>query len=377
MSSAPPLNMSKNLIPLAKNPATITARLIPDDQNSAWNDLGQIPQPVRGFVLHRQLGSNWGTDKWFRDDPSTGRKAGGLTTYGQNSKSDAPGSVLYWNDPTGTPHDVRMVRDANGNWQYPASGGQIHHVHDNRWGWASGPVDSPYGDGALFVKLYGANAVNGCVSWEIDGFYNDPWYDAAVEIAAQACAHYAHNYGITYLDFPTIKRELGRSFVMWHQELTIGTGKICPGPVVMNRTSAFIERVRAILKAYQLTTKPIDPAKPPAIPPPIKYTASVLPDWWPDSLASARPSDGKHLGSTAYVIRRNFRALDGTVRRSAPSTDAKASGPNVATGHKIGAERIWIDPKTKRQWIIEDAGHWLLASKFTPRATIVPRTVED
>jgi hypothetical protein len=248
------LNMSKDLIPL---PVGILNRLIPDDQNTAWDDLGGIPQPVRGFVLHRQLGKNWGTDQYFRGMANARQtRSGGLTTFGQDADG---GNIILWNDPSGVAHDPLMVQDANEHWQYPTDGsGKAHHVHEDRWAWASGPVSSPYGDGAKFVALYGAFRGQSPASVrEIDGYYRrSRGVRARSEETAQALAHFAHNYGIAWSDFPIIKNENSRSFVMWHQEITIGTGKICPGPVVMNRTSALIARAAQIMKAYQSRRQP-------------------------------------------------------------------------------------------------------------------------
>lgn len=360
-------NMAKGLIPLPP----YESRLIPDDQNTAWDDLGPIKVPVRGFILHRQLGKNWGTDKYFRTMANARQsRSGGLTTFGQSAQG---GNILLWNDPFGVPHDPRMRQDANGNWQYPKDGsGAPHHVHENRLPWASGPVSSPYGDGATFVALFGANAVNSCVSWEIDDFYNDPWSDAAFEETALALAHFAHEYGIVWSDFPIVKAERGRSFVMWHQEITIGTGKICPGPVVMNKTSALIARAQQIMKAYQLAGQPDD--TPIVIPPAPIYAASVLPEWWSDSLESARPSDAKFGDWNARVLRRNEVALRKTYRRSEPDTDAPESGPPVEQGIKVTTERQ-LEPivKGKNTWFMEDAGHYLLASAFNPRVTFTAR----
>jgi hypothetical protein len=41
------------------------------------------------------------------------------------------------------------------------------------------------------------------------------------------------------------------SFTRWHQEFCIGTGKICPGEVVMNRTDDIIARTIEIMKQHQ------------------------------------------------------------------------------------------------------------------------------
>jgi hypothetical protein len=188
-----------------------------------------------------------------------------------------------------------------------------------------------------------------------------------MQIAAQACAHYAHNYGITWEQFP-IHPDEGFSFVRWHQEYTIGTGKICPGSVVMNQTSAWIEMVRAVMKAYQ--TAGTEEPKP--IPTPPTYTAPVLPDWWERALESPRPSDAMVDGVRWFTIRRRAEAIRNANRYSRPDTAAPKSGPKVLTREKIGVER-WFRDKDGRQWIVEDAGHFLTASAFTPAISLRSR----
>jgi hypothetical protein len=353
------LNMTPNLIPL---PPFID-RLIPDEQTRAFDHLG--PLKMRGFNLHRQLGTNWGTDRWFRFDPRDGRWPGGLTTYGQDAIT---GEVIRWNDPLGAAHTVTVAWNPNtAAYDYDTPAGHDADVSAHRWGWASGPVSAPYGDGAPFVAKYGVNAVNDCVSWEVDGFYGDPWSVKAMQIAAQACAHYAHNYGITWEQFP-IHPDEGFSFVRWHQEYTIGTGKICPGAVVMNQTSAWIEMVRAVMKAYQ--TAGTEEPKP--IPTPPTYTAPVLPDWWERALESPRPSDAMVDGVRWFTVRRRAEAIRNANRYSRPDTAAPKSGPKVLTREKIGVER-WFRDKDGAIWIVEDAGHFVKASAFTPAISLRSR----
>jgi hypothetical protein len=354
----PDLDMTAGLIPL---PPFID-RLIPDAHNKAWNNLGQ--RNANGFVLHRQLGSNWGTDKWFRFDPDTNRWPVGLTDYGQDNIT---GELIRWNDPLGDAHTVHATRNPVSNfWTYEDSGSAFK-VGPNRAGWASGSVNEPYGDGLAFINKYGINAVNrDQVSWEIDGFYSDEWSVTAMQIAAQVCAHYAHDYGIPYDAWPIAPND-GFSFVRWHQEFTIGSGKVCPGTIVMQQTSQFIEMVREVLRTYQVKPAGGEIEQP-------TYTATVLPEWWAESVERQRPTDAKHNGATAYVMRRNFKAVDNTVRRSEPSTDAEPSGPSVKADEKVYTERLWTNPETGQEWLIENAGHWLLASKFSPDVRIKPRS---
>src|SRR5690606_6590370 len=72
---------------------------------------------IEGVVWHRMVGSLWGTDDWF----FAGKAA---TAYGigvaDMDGAAAAGTIIEWIDP------------ANGHW----------------YGHSSGPVSSPYGDGA-------------------------------------------------------------------------------------------------------------------------------------------------------------------------------------------------------------------------------------
>src|SRR4051812_7687088 len=107
-------------------------RYIPSSQNHAWNDLGQR-RPV-GVCLHSMIGSLKGTDMWFRDGvPSPDHVAQGLTDYGVGGSTDGPdldGVIWRWNDPKG-----------------------------RRAGWASGGSDGLEGDGPMFVRTLGVDAI--------------------------------------------------------------------------------------------------------------------------------------------------------------------------------------------------------------------------
>ena len=130
------LNMTKDLIPL---PDGIITKIITDAENTAWDVLGQ--KEVWAFVLHRQLGTNDGTDQYFRtmaNAHTTG--AGGLTEFGQRATG---GELFLWNSPGGFGGDG---------------------VTANRAPWASGRFNvhgDSYGDGLAFEQKYGVNAING------------------------------------------------------------------------------------------------------------------------------------------------------------------------------------------------------------------------
>lgn len=66
----------------------------------------------------------------------------------------------------------------------------------------------------------------------------------------------------------------GCSFIIWHQEFTIGTGKKCPFNVVMSRTNELITAVKAFLRKYQVegtTVPPVTTTPPPVTIPEPKY----------------------------------------------------------------------------------------------------------
>jgi hypothetical protein len=238
------LNMTPGLIPEAE----YADSLVLDRETDAYDFLGQ--RVIRGVTLHRMLGSLEGTNTYFHSN------APGLTDMG----IDADGTKMYrWNDATGAAHK---------------------DVSANRAPWASGPYRAAgaYGDGLKFVNKYGINAVNrDRRSLEIDGFYGDPWVHDSMREYAQTTAHDAHNYGVTWEQFPYVVKD-DCSFVCWHNEFCGTDYKECPGSVVMAQTDEFIGMVKGIMKAAQQITasKPTEPPKPiPVSPYPKGMTAAL------------------------------------------------------------------------------------------------------
>jgi hypothetical protein len=184
------------------------------------NDLGQ--RAVKGVVWHRMIGTLWGTDAYFRFDTTDALTDYGIGVEAQDGAAN-DGVILRWNDPEG-----------------------------RQSGWASGPVNGAYGDGLAFVKKYGINAVNKYqASIEISGkTYDVPLSEKSRQAIAALTAYWADQYKIGWDTFP-ISAVDGFSFVRWHQEFCLGTGKVCPGKVVIDETNALIERTRTILKHYQ------------------------------------------------------------------------------------------------------------------------------
>lgn len=204
---------------------TFSDRPITKPEGRGQNNLGK--RSVKGVVWHRILGSLWGTDGYFRRDD-----VNALTDYGVGvSATDGAandGLILRWNNPLGF-----------------------------QSGWASGTYNGAYGDGEAFVQKYGVNAINrDQASIEISGQYTTPLSEKARDAIAALTAYWADQYRIPWNVFPIAPQD-GFSFVRWHQEFTLGTGKVCPGQVVISETPALIERTRAILKQYQTVSDPV------------------------------------------------------------------------------------------------------------------------
>lgn len=153
---------------------------------------------------------------------------------------------------------------------------------DSPSGWASGPVSAPYGDGLLFQNLYPYLCNVYGESCEILGRFNQPGSNITVEDdvseetqdwLAQWFASRGHDYGIAYTDFPLVIAEGSRSYIIWHEEITFGTGKVCPGKKVKELTPVIIEKARAIMKAAQMSDTPT--------PPPVSDPAAMAPDGLP------------------------------------------------------------------------------------------------
>jgi len=306
-------------------------RPIEKPENGGQNDLGK--RTVKGVVLHRILGSLWGTDTYFRGP------VGALTDYGVGvAATDGvarDGEILRWNDPLGR-----------------ASG------------WASGPYSGAYGDGLAFVAKYGVNAINrDQVSIEISGHQDTPLSPGAFEAVAQLIAYWADQARIPWDVFPITTAD-GFSFVRWHEEFTLGTGKTCPFQVVKAQTSALIERARQIMKAAQDEPVAVVVPKPKPL-----YPTPELPDWWERVLAHRSPSDAKVDGAMWYTVRRRMEALRNANRYSRPDTAAAKSGPKVLVRDKVQIERYFTDAAGKR-WLVEDGGHYLPATAFAPRLSI-------
>jgi hypothetical protein len=306
-------------------------RIIPSSQNTAWNDLG--PRDVKAVVWHRMLGSLWGTDAYFRGEG--GSRA--MTDYGVGVEAqdgaENDGKILKWNEPLG-----------------------------KRSPWANGVVSAPYGDGLAFVNRYGINGVNRyATAIEISGHQTTPLSEKSRDAIAGITAYWADQYQIPWDAFPMVPAE-DRSFVCWHEEFTIGTGKRCPFETVKAETNALIERARAILKKYQTT----DTAPPPSPP---TYADPKPPAWLAEDLERGYPTDHVQDGLTYYAALRPYEAIRAANRLQGPDIKAPKVGPRLKVRETFrGMYTVRTDEG--RTFVLTPYGTFVDIKALTPRVSI-------
>lgn len=300
-------------------------RFIPTSQNTAWDNLGKRAKAPNAFVLHRMEGSLEGTDGYFRTFRNARQTGiGGLTNIGigvaaMDGKALA-GKIYEWNTPELDTED--------------------------RAGWANGKVVGAYGDGLKYYQMFGIDAVNrDTESCEISGQLGTELDEASRTAIAARLAWRADQYGAVlakkgeqfdYATFPYIPSQ-DRNFTIWHQEFTIGTGKTCPGPVVMAETDNLIARAKVILEKYQ--TGSVTPVPEPE------------PTYAPPSPVAAGSQD-----LNGYI----FLAPGGkTVQRDTyplvyADTNATPTGPKLKKGTKITQEQIqqYVVGSDGKQWVV-------------------------
>ena len=214
-------------------------RLIPNSATRAWDDLG--PRNPVGVVFHTMVGTLWGTDAYFRSG------AAALTDYGIGGSTDGPtwdGVILRWNDPRG-----------------------------RRSGWANGGADGLEGDGPLFVRTLGINAINrDLVSIErSDGKdITTPISSKQFESMCQLTAYWFDQAKVPWDRF-LLNPHAGEGIVTHFLHKEFAT-KGCPWAAVEDRIDELQARIRAILKTAQ-TGGDNNPDTP--IPPQPNH------DWWP------------------------------------------------------------------------------------------------
>lgn len=314
-------------------------RVIPDSHNVAWNSLGD--RRPKGVVYHRQVGTNWGTDGWFRMldyfDRATGmwRPGGGrlgLTDYGIDHTT---GEILKWNEPDG--------RD-----RATTPGGGAASAH--RSGWASGPWEGPPGDGIAFVAKYGSQAINrDLISLEVAGQYDSPIAERAFERIAQLSAYWADQCAIPWTDYP-LNPHTGLTFTYWHSEFQ--HHKPCPGAAVFEATGPLIERTRAILEAAQ---------EQPAPPPTYAHPGPV-----PTDVSAHVTLNGKPFWRVTCAFKVQ---PPGAPRRQYASIDSLPTGPDLAQGETF--ESAWIVTEEafegRNEWVISAYGSRIPMARLTPK----------
>jgi hypothetical protein len=183
------------------------------------------------------VGTLNGTDQWFR----RGAASTGLTDYGVG----LDGTILQWNDPTGKAHAG---------------------VSANRAGHANGGSDGLEGDGPLYVRTQGVNAINrDLVSIERDD-QGDPYTqpvpkDQRTSIV-RICAYWHDQDEVPYSLFPlNPKRGGGIVTQFFHKEFAT---KGCPWGPVEEQINLIQDEIRAILQAAQVPAGEVPvPPKPP------------------------------------------------------------------------------------------------------------------
>lgn len=263
-------------------------RTIPNSENMAWDDLGQ--RRAVGVCQHSMVGSLSGTDGWFR----RGAASTGLTDYGIGGSTDgANDGVIYkWNNPIG-----------------------------RRAGWANGGSNGLEGDGPLFVRTLGVNAINrDLVSIERSdgGDTTTPMSPKQFEAICALTAYWFDQAEVPYDLFP-VHPKFDIVTHLLHFEFAT---KTCPHHPVTSRIDEIQNRIRAILKAGQ--SAGTEPTVPPVIP------ANPDHSKWPYPLDQLKA----RFGSVP------IRQLDGTMKLAPFSEKGAISNAWVARAKKDGIKKV-------------------------------------
>jgi hypothetical protein len=273
-------------------------RDIPSAQTTAWDDLG--PRRPLGVCWHSMVGTLWGTDAYFRGGPA-------LTDYGIGGATDGSrwdGVILRWNDPRG-----------------------------RRSPWANGGSDGLEGDGPLFVRTLGVDAINrDLVSIERSdgGEVSTP---LSPKQAASLCLLTAYWFDQAHVPWDRFPLNPAHGVVTHMLHLEFAT-KGCPFAPVVERVAELQDRVRALLKTAQTG----EPGKAPVRPP-----KPVRPDhdWWPQGydLAPRRPrgSRSRSCGACAGRSRRTPPTRATSSTSAAPATSSTAAAPPIPAAQPSSA----------------------------------------
>lgn len=241
-------------------------------------------------------------------------------------------------------------------------------------GWANGVVSSPYGDALKYLNYTGwdLNRVNrNGEACEITGWFaqpgssitaDSPVSDAAWAWLAQWIASRAHDYGIPWFQFPIIPKENSRSYVTWHQEWTIGTGKVCPGQVVMDYTPTLFQQAAAIMKAAQTahlatTTTTTTPA--PKGAPSGPYAAAVP--------VPGPVRDQTYHGTPMFAFVHQMETVrDGVRCLAAGSPHAAETRAPLPKGTRINTAYLYRSATDGNAYVIGTGGSRVLLSDLAP-----------
>jgi hypothetical protein len=213
--------------------------------NRYWNDLGQ--RRAIGVCQHSMVGTLSGSYGYIN-----GGGGQALWDYSVGGSTDGANDGVIWrhNDPKG-----------------------------RRAGWANGGSDGLEGDGPLFVRTLGVDAINrDLVSIERSdgGNYNSqPMSPKQFESMAQLTAYWFDQARVPWDKYP-LNPNVGCVTHMIHKEFAT---KDCPFPPVYNEIDRLQNRVRAILKSAQLQVDDSpDIETPPPVP--IEQDHERYPNGW-------------------------------------------------------------------------------------------------
>ncbi|MDQ3540360.1 MAG: N-acetylmuramoyl-L-alanine amidase [Chloroflexota bacterium] len=297
-------------------------------QGMGWDNLGQ--RKPKFIALHRMYGTLAGTLSYFTPPTSphlTDYAIGVEAIDGKNA-----GVIHKYNDPLGY-----------------------------RSGWASGRVSAPYGDGKALIDKYGINAVNrDGISIELSGFWVTPVDAFSWREYVKLIAYWVDYMRIPHASLP-VNPHTGINAFIWHQEFTIGTGKVCPGVYLMDRTKQLYADVAAYLKPFQEGTVPAPTPTPTPVPEPAPAPlykpaapiAALIP--FADDDVNAIPAAVKDANNEAL----EFEFVGDTVRLTKATPQFRYAGEKDVVGPDWPADTERYVPwmitlADKSVWYIDD-----------------------
>lgn len=308
-----------------------------------WDNLGQ--RKPKFIALHRMYGTLRGTDSYFAPPNSPH-----LTDYAigveEIDGKNLAGEIHQYNDPLGF-----------------------------RSGWASGRVSAPYGDGKAIVDKYGINAVNrDGVSIELSGYWTTPVDDFAWGEYVKLIAYWVDAMEIPHSSLPK-NPHTGINAFVWHQEFTIGTGKVCPGKWLMDNTQRLYKDVAAYLQPFQTgagtgeTPKPEPEPEPVPVPTyakplPIAELAAIsdVDTNAQQAIVTREADDFIFVGDVVETIRP-------TKRRQSAAANSPSTGPDLAVGERFAVD--YLIKASDGQWYYVTPYWTRILAKDTKRVSDV------